>query len=291
VQERQHARGHLTSVNIKLFLEHEDANGLRSAEILNWTGKAVAAPRTELNGLLSRKELDRVGVYILIGSDPLTDKPRAYIGEAEIVRDRLKQHKTEEFWVSAIVFVSKDENLTKAHVRYLESRLIAEAAQASRYTLEQNKAGGAKLPPSDQEDMEVFLARIRQLLPVLGSDILTPIAQPPTNGQPDDVLFCQSKGAEARGQRTKSGFVVFQGSTAVLKQRPSAEKYPHALVKRKQLIDDGTLAEKDGFLVFTRDVEFSSPSVAAFAIRGGSSNGQKQWKTKDGRSLKQLDQA
>src|SRR5207245_7930473 len=97
------------------------------------------APRTEFDELLAREELEKAGIYILIGSDPLTNAPRAYIGEAEIIRDRLKQHKTKEFWVSAIVFVSKDENLTKAHVRYLESRLLAEAAQVNRFSLEQNQ--------------------------------------------------------------------------------------------------------------------------------------------------------
>src|SRR5208337_5434783 len=107
---------------------------------------AVAAPRTELDELLSREELDRPGVCLLIGSDPVTNQPSAYIGEAEIIREQLKQHKSKEFWVSAIVFVSKDENLTKAHVRYLESRLLAEAAQVNRFVLEQNQAGGARLP-------------------------------------------------------------------------------------------------------------------------------------------------
>jgi len=274
----------MTSATIKLFLPRGDAKSLRTAEISNWTGKAVAAPRTELDELLAREELDKAGVYILIGSDPLTNAPRAYIGEAEVIRDRLKQHKTKEFWVSAIVFVSKDENLTKAHVRYLESRLLAEAAQIKRFTLEQNQAGGSKLPESDREDMEVFLARIRQLLPVLGSDILAPIAQP------GGVLFCRNKGAEARGQRTANGFVVFQGSTAVLEERKSAEIYPYAVAQRKQLIADGTLIDKDGFLVFTKDAEFSSPSAAAAVIHGGSANGLTAWKTEGGKSLKQLDE-
>ena len=245
----------MTSATIKLFLPRGDAKSLRTAEISNWTGKAVAAPRTELDDLLAREELDKAGVYILIGRDPLTNVPRAYIGEAEILRKRLKQHKTKEFWVSAIVFVSKDENLTKAHVRY----------------------------------MEVFLARIRQLLPVLGSDILAPIAQPAAKAQPGGVLFCRIKEAEARGQRTVNGFVVFHGSTAVLEERPSAESYPYVVAQRKQLITDGTLIEKDGFLVFTKDVEFSSPSAAAVVIHGGSANGLTAWKTKDGQSLKQLD--
>ena len=281
---------HMTAATIRLFLPRGDAKSLRTAEISNWTGKAVAAPRTELDELLAREELDKPGVYILIGSDPDTNAPRAYIGEAEIIRDRLKQHKTKEFWISAIVFVSKDENLTKAHVRYLESRLLAEAAVVNRFTLEQNQAGGAKLPESDRHDMEVFLAHIRQLLPVLGSDILAPIAQAPAKAQAGGVLFCRIKGAEARGQRTANGFVVFRGSTAVLEQRPSADAYPWAVAQRNQLIEDGTLVEKGGFLVFTKDSEFSSPSAAAAVIHGGSANGLIAWKTKDGKLLKELDE-
>jgi hypothetical protein len=280
----------MASATIKLFLPRGDGKSLRTAEISNWTGKAIAAPRTELEELLAREELDKAGVYILLGSHPQTNAPLAYIGEAEVIRERLKQHKTKEFWVSAIVFISKDENLTKAHVRYLENRLLGEAAQINRFTLDQNQSGGAKLPESDREDMEVFLTRIRQLLPVLGSDILTPIAHTAAQAQPGSILVSRVKGAEARGQRTANGFVVFQGSTAVSKERPSADSYPYVLTQRKQLITDGTLVAKNGLLVFTKDTEFSSPSAAAAVIHGGSANGLIAWKTEGGKTLKQLDE-
>jgi hypothetical protein len=138
--------------------------------------------------------------------------------------------------------------------------------------------------------MEVFLSRIRQLLPVLGSDILAPIAQPAGRPQPGGVLFCRIKGAEARGERTANGFVIFHGSTAVLEERPSAESYPYVIAQRKQLIANGTLIEKDGFLVLTKDAEFSSPSAAAVVVHGGNANGLTAWKTKDGKSIKQLDE-
>ncbi len=280
---------HMPSATIKLFLPLGAAKSLRTAEISNWTGKAVAAPRTELDALLAREELDKAGVYLLIGNDPQTNAPRAYIGEAEVIRDRLKQHKTKEFWVSVVVFVSKDENLTKAHVRYLECRLLGEAAEINRFIVEQNQAGGAKLPESDREDMEVFLDRIRQLLPVLGCDILTPIAQPAVKA-PGGVLSCRVKGAEARGQRTANGFVVFQGSTAVLEERPGAGNYPYVIANRKQLVAEGVLVENEGFLLFTKDTEFSSPSAAAAAVHGGSANGLLVWKTEGGKTLKQLDE-
>jgi hypothetical protein len=281
----------MTSATIKLFLPDGDAKGLRTAEISNWTGKALAAPRTELDRLLRREECEKAGVYVLTGSDPATNAPHAYIGEAEVIRDRLKQHKGKEFWVSAIIFVSKDENLTKAHVRFLESRLLSEAAQVGRFTLEQNQAGGSKLPESDREDMEVFLSRIRQLLPVLGSDLLAPIAQAPAKTPAGGTLFCRIKGAEARGQRTPDGFVVFGGSTAVLTDRPSAlQRHPFVVTLRKQLVADGTLVERDGFLAFTKDSEFSSPSAAAAVIHGGGANGLTEWKTADGTTLKELDE-
>jgi hypothetical protein len=206
-----------SSATIKLFLPRGDGKSLRTAEISNWTGKAIAAPRTELEDLLAREELDKAGVYILLGTDPETGAPRAYIGEAEVIRDRPKQHRAKEFWVSAIVFVSKDENLTKAHVRYLESRLLDEAARVNRFGIEQNQAGGSRLPESDRHDMEVFLERVRQLLPVLGSGILAPIVQP-TPAVANSVLY--------------------QGSTAVLEQRRSAAKYSWAVPRRNELIED-----------------------------------------------------
>jgi hypothetical protein len=159
-----------------------------------------------------------------------------------------------------------------------------------RVTLEQNQANGSKLPESDREDMEVFLSRIRQLLPVPGSDILSPISQPEAITPPGRMLFCRLKGAEARGQRTPNGFVVYMGSTAVFEERPSAESYPQAVAQRKHLIANGTLIKKDGFWVFGKDSEFSSPSAAAAVIHGGSANGLAAWKTQDGKSLKQIDE-
>lgn len=280
----------MTSATIRLFLPRGDAKSLRTAEISNWTGKAIAAPRTELDELLQREELEKAGIYILSGVDPLSGSPRAYIGEAEVIRDRLKQHKGKEFWVSAVIFVSKDENLTKAHVRYLEHRLLVEASRVGRFTLEQNQPGGSRLPESDREDMEVFLSHIRQLLPVLGSDLLIPVAQPTAKQQSGGTLFCRMKGAEARGHRTPDGFVVLQGSTAVLQERKSARKWAYVVALRDKLIADGTLVQKDGFYRFTRDIEFSSPSAAASVIEGGSANGLIEWRTTDGRVLKELDE-
>lgn len=277
----------MPSATIKLFLPRGDAKSLRTAEIINWTGWAVAAPRTELDELLQREELNKSGVYILSGTDPLSGSPRAYIGEAEVIRERLKQHKTKDFWISAIVFVSKDENLTKGHVRYLEGRLIDEAKQIGRFTLENGQSSGSKLPESDRADMEVFLSRIRQLLPVLGSELLVPTAQLATNKQAGGPLVCLIKGARAFGQHTRDGFVIFKDSTAVLKERPKCQ--PNLVEQRKKLVADGTLVQQAGFYVFTKDTEFSSPSAAASVVHGGGANGLTEWRTEHEKSLIRLD--
>ena len=267
----------MTSATIKLFLPRGDAKSLRTAEIINWTGKAVAAPRTELKELLERDEVAKSGVYILSGTDPLSGLPQAYIGEAEVIRSRLRQHEDRDFWISVIVFVSSDENLTKAHIRYLEGRLIDEAKQIGRFKLDNDQSSGSKLPESDRADMDVFLNHIRQLLPVLGSELLVPIVQSAANKQVDSPLVCLIKGARATGRRTPDGFVVFKGSTAVLHERPKCQ--PNLVEQRKNLVSDGTLAQQDGFYVFTRDAEFSSPSAAASVIHGGGANGLTEWRT------------
>ncbi len=280
----------MTSATIKLFLPHGDAKRLRVGEVSNWTGKALAAPRTELDDLLLREEAESAGVYFLFGSDPETGDALAYIGEAEVIRDRLKQHKIKDFWNAVVVFVSKDENLTKAHIRYLENRLLQKAKQAGRYRLENSNSSNPKLPESDREDMEVFLSRIQQVLPVLGSDLLTPVSGSSKTAKPQKELLCKNKGAVARGQRTEGGFVVFKDSTAVFSERASAEaQHPYVVALRKKLVQDGTLAEKEGFFVFTKDTEFDSPSAAAAVIHGGGANGLTAWKDARGKSLKELE--
>ena len=125
----------MTSATIKLFLPYGDAKRLRVGEVSNWTGKALAAPRTELDDLLLREEAESAGIYFLFGSDPESGDALAYVGEAEVIRDRLRQHKAKDFWNAVVVFVSKDENLTKAHIRYLENRLLQEAKESSKINL------------------------------------------------------------------------------------------------------------------------------------------------------------
>jgi len=279
----------MPSATIKLFLVHGDAKRLRTAELSNWTGKAIAGPRSELDSILARDEAVKPGVYFLNGTDAESGKAAVYVGEAENIRDRLRGHLDKDFWNHVVFFISKDENLTKAHVRYLEGRLIEQARSAERALVMNGQSSGSKLPESDREDMEIFLDRIHQLMPVLGADALLPIGSVPEGTTEKQTLVCEIKGLKATGRLTPNGFIVSKGSQAVLKERASAHQYPYTLASRKKLIDDGILAQAGEHLEFTRDTEFSSPSAAATVVHGGSANGLLAWKTVTGKTLKELE--
>ena len=281
----------MPSATIKIFLVHGDPKRLRTAELSNWTGKSVAGPRSEFESVLAREESHKSGVYFLTGIDPETGTSAVYIGEAESVRDRVKNHLDKDFWNQIIFFTSKDENLTKAHIKYLEGRLIEQAKQAARALVKNGQGSGARLPESDREDMEIFLEKIHQLLPVLGVEVLVPMAATAKAAAEHESLTCEIKGLKATGYLTPNGIVVLAGSQAVLKERASSQKYPWTLNMRQKLKDDGVLSAKVDHLVFTQDTEFSSPSAAAAVVHGGHANGLIAWKNLKGMTLKELEAA
>ena len=280
----------MATATIKLFLVHGDPKRLRTAELSNWSGKALAGPRSEFDGILAREESLQAGIYILTGLDPESGKQALYIGEAECIKDRIKVHLSKDFWNRIVFFVSKDENLTKSHIRYLEGRLIEQATRAKRCIVTNSQNSGAKLPESDREDMEVFLGKIYQLLPVLGVELLTQLSdETSTDRKKFDALSCDIKGVKAKGYPVPNGFLVLKGSEAVHKERPSVEKWPWPKNLRNKFLEEGILVDRGNKLEFTEDVEFSSPSAAAAVIHGGHANGLTAWKNSKGLTLKEME--
>ena len=279
----------MASATIKIFLVHGDPKRLRTAEISNWTGKAVSGPRSEFDGVIGREEATNPGVYMLTGNDPESGKPAIYIGEAESIKDRVKSHLEKDFWNQIVFFISKDENLTKSHIRYLEGKLIEKAKNAGRAIVINGQNSGAKLPESDREDMEIFIEKIFQLLPVLGVELLVPSSSIIKNETATNLLFCKIKKIIATGHLTPNGLLVLKGSMAVLNERASAQNYPWPKNMRHRLKEDGVLIENGDHLLFTRDEEFSSPSAAAAVIHGGHANGLLAWKNKNEKPLKEIE--
>ena len=269
---------------IKIFLVNGNPESIRTAELSNWTGKAIAGPRSELADLLKREELVKPGVYFLTGVDPALDQPSIYIGEAESVKKRLSQHQQKDDWSQVVAFVSKDENLTKAHIRYLEGALITLANKAGRAKILNNASSGAKLPESDKADMDVYLDKLIQLLPVMGIELFKLIEAPPPNDEA--VLYCRIKGLVATGNRSSGGFIVYKGSRAVLTHRASATTSKR---RREGLMKNGVLVPEGDCLVFSRDYEFGSPGQAASSVRGGGTNGLTSWENSKGDCLRDLE--
>jgi hypothetical protein len=276
------------TATLKIFLVFGDPKRLRIAELSNWTGKAVAGPRSEFEKVLEREETLNPGVYFLTGIDPDTNKSAIYIGEAESIGDRIKSHLSKDFWNNIAFFITSDENLTKAHIRYIEGRLIEIAKSADRSVIMNGQGSGAKLPESDREDMEVFLEKMQQVLPVLGIEAFVQAASKVESEAEREMLTCKIKNVIASGYLTPNGIVVLATSEAVFKERGSAKKWLSVMVQRNKLIEEGALVQEGDKYVFVKDTEFSSPSSAAAVIHGGSANGLIAWVNANGKSLKDL---
>ena len=152
---------------VRIFMADGSAFGIRQCEISNKTIQGLAVSRGRLSELKSWEESRRSGVYFLFGKNERGD-PKAYIGEAQRVFDRVSTHVREkDFWNEVIMFVNKDANM---HAKYLEARLIAMAGSAGRYSLENGKGQeNPILSRADTDAMEEILADIRLILGVLGA--------------------------------------------------------------------------------------------------------------------------
>jgi hypothetical protein len=287
----------MTGKTIRIYLVDGVPTGILTAEIINWTGRVVVSPRSQLDQLAARPEARRTGVYLLLGADPEnTAREVVYIGEGDNVFDRLVKHNRDEhkdFWSRTALITSKDENLTKSHVRYLESRLIALTKQANRARLTNDTSPEpAPLPEPDVADMEFFLDQVQMVLPVLGFTFTqqVPAVQPTNEGagtRPASPLFVMSPvGTSARAREIDGEFVVLEGSTA---RKQGVDSWTTYRTLRDQLMTEGKLSEVggNGMLVFTEDVAFSSLSAAAAVVYGGNQNGRIAWKTEGGQTYQE----
>lgn len=271
--------------SIKIFFPNGDPEGLRIIEKSNWTGVGIVVPRALFKEMKNRKELERTGVYVLTGPSEVSELLRVYIGEGDPILPRLKQHAAKkDFWTRFIAFTSKDENLNKAHVQYLEARLIELAQHAKRCMLDNsNQPVPPSLSEADAADAEGFLQEMLPCFSVLGLSVFSSATTPQISGR---TLYLHGKGVEAKGREISEGFVVLAGSRAVKSETPSCHAYMKEL--RKVLIENGVLeATRDGYL-FTQDYVFASPSTAAGVVLGRAANGRTEWKTKSGKTLKTL---
>ena len=271
--------------SIKIFLPDGDPDGLRLIEKSNWTGLGVVFSRSGYKDALKREEFQRTGVYILVGTSDESSLPTIYIGEGDPVRPRLDSHYAKkDFWNWGMFFVTSNLSLNKAHVKYLESRLIQLAKDVKQCNLDNaNDSSQPNLSEADVADMESFIQDMLKVFPLLGLSVFE---------KPDQVqgerhlLYIKTKGIKAKGYETSKGFVVLEGSECVLEEVPSIHQYLTSL--RNDLVKKGVLQAQEGHYVFAEDYFFSSPSTAAGVIQGRSSNGRTCWKDAKGKTLKSI---
>lgn len=269
--------------SISLFLIDGIPDGVIACELSNWTGKGYKIPRNSLKDVSNRSDLKKPGVYFLIGHNE-DDKETVYIGESEDVFKRLYQHQEKDFWTEALVFISKDENLNKAHIKYLEFSLHDEAVEANRYKVfNSNVPTKPAISEAEIAVMSKFSTNLKLLVGALGFRIFEKLTKSLTSKQ-DKYLIDAARGAVATGIMTTEGFVVFKGSKIASTEVPSM---PESFKKKRaQIISENVVIDFE----FTQDYLFSSPSTAAAVIMGRSANGLKEWKLKDGSNLGENEQ-
>lgn len=273
---------------IKIFLIDGDPNGRMSCELSNWSGKAYKIPRIRIKDSTDRDELNKTGVYLLFGKGE-NEKEQVYIGEAESILKRLNQHLTQkEFWNEAIIFFSKDDNLNKAHVKYLENRLHEMAVTANRYSIENSIVPTqSSISESDKSEMEEFIDNIKMLVNTLGHKVFDGRREIVPKLKQDIFSIKATRGSDAQGEPTSEGFVVFKGSKASSTTVPSLS--PSFATLRQSLIDKGILTLLGDNYEFTEDYLFSSPSTAAVMILGRNANGPLEWKLANGKNLREFE--
>lgn len=274
---------------IELFLVNGTADSIITAELSNWNGMAIKIPRIEVADC-DRDEIKGPGVYFLLckGDD---DSDSVYIGESETINERLIQHlrdysadKERYYWTTAVIFTGRD--LNKTLIRYLEDRLVQLARKSKRYkVLTKNTYSKTVIKESQAAAMEEFIENIKILINALGYKVLEPTVQESIPGSEEqEILYLSMGNASAKGVVTTEGFVVFAGST--INQKTSVKSLNKGSVSRREKL---MASEKVKDLVTVEDILFPSSSAAADFVTGYSVSGPANWKTKDGRTLKEIE--
>jgi predicted GIY-YIG superfamily endonuclease len=275
---------------IQIFLPSGEPHGIRIAEITTRIVQVIEVPRSLLQDFVSMPESEQVAVYFLVGQDERGAGAQVYIGQTSDLRTRLPKHvadKNKDFWQRAFVLVSRTNSLTQTHALFLEWYCLQEASKAARYAIENGNSGSKPhTPPPLQADCLEIFETGKVLLSTLGVPLFDPVAQAGRRAG-DDEFVCTAGGAEARGLYTTEGFVVLKGSVGRLGNVPSIRGTSHERM-REELLSKKVLEPRDDKVVFTQDHLFGSPSMAAIAVLGRTANGWVEWKTRDGKTLDEI---
>jgi hypothetical protein len=282
---------------VTVFMIDGNEFGPRFIEIGNWVGKGVYCPRVAVANILTRSEVNNPGIYFL-KSPPSSNSfsERVYIGEAENIGSRLRQHlndPTRDFEELAF-FISKDDLLTKSQVRFLESKFVKQAHEAKSAEIDNgNLPSLPTLPEADISDMEYFREQVKIILPLMGFRFLIPTAvsnaatSPASDTKAERIIFrIKSSALSATMYVSDEGYVVEAGSLANKDLTPSLSETYRRL--RQHLLDANLLVDDGSHYKFAEDTVFSSPSAASNMVLGRQSAGPIEWIDSSKRTYKEI---
>lgn len=283
----------MTGRSLELFFVDGDPDGLLTAEVFNWTGHVLSAPRTKVAQALSRTEAKFTGVYILLGE--LNGEFAAYIGEGENIAERIKSHDANKDWWTRVILVTTAGNaLNKAHVQYLESRLVDKARRANMVTLENSNT--PSLPSINEAarcNMESFLEYLEIVLPAIRVDIFIDQTREPAISEAaaekvEFELHLKKEGIRATAILVGIDFIVKKGSLARKEWIGDRKPQTSYWKLHDKLVEQGVLEVDGAVRKFNKDYAFSSPSAAGAVVNGRSTAGPIAWKvTGSGQTYKE----
>jgi hypothetical protein len=271
--------------SIELYLVDGRPEGLLTARVFNWTGQVLKVPRLQIKAGLARPEANFTGVYVLLGEREGTSL--AYIGEGEEVGARIRTHEiNRDWWTEAILVTTSANELNKAHVKYLESRMVEQARAAGTMALENgNTPPKPGLSEANRANMEEFLDTLFMVLPALGMDLFTirkrPSVEPiiavdlpkGTNFQLEAPKF----GVKAKATLKNDEFVVLEGSVARLWFGKGEHTFGYHELQ-DSLVASGVIVTDGPMGTFKTNYAFNSPSAASAVVLGRAANGRLEWK-------------
>ena len=272
---------------IQMCIFDGNPNGRIMCELSNWNGRVYKISRNDLSEFANRPDCEYTGVYFLFGKDE-DNKDTVYVGEAEKMLVRLKQHlKDHNYWNDCVVVISKDNILNKAHVKYLENKFYTLAVDAKRSSIINNTVPTcSSISEFDESMLTEFIENARLLVNTLGYKVFDKIDTSVVEKENSDTIFhiAAARGADAKGLLVPDGFMVIKGSKIAKDTVPSMASN---LVNLRNIMLEKNIINQE--FVFVTDYIFTSPSLAAAIVMGRNANGRTEWKNINNKSIKDIE--
>ena len=176
----------------------------------------------------------------------------------------------------------------------MENKFTQLAKESGRFIVKNsNEPDSGNVTEEKQSELDEVVENTLMIVGTLGYRVFVPMVKKAVQDLSNDhstYLYLKRKTKksnriiEAISERTSEGFVVLEGSHVEV---IDSSAIPASLQElRKELIEaniirDGILQEKQ---------LFSSPSYAAAFVLGMNTNGRTDWRDKNGRTLKELEE-